>query len=129
MQNFNKQCDSVLELYRTSFGIIPASIIMQSGIGSNQDLKLAIDRLTGDGFINNMANDLPLSHVQMANFGHYITGKGYAFLLDGGYKALQKRVFKERKRFDFEYFKLGYEMVVALFALAFSAVSLYVAAH
>lgn len=56
-----------------------------------------------------------------------ITHKGLAFLLiDDGYLALAKKTRKERLRFDFEYFKVGYDTVASTIAIIISIIALYV---
>jgi hypothetical protein len=62
--------------------------------------------------------------------GYSITKSGYTLIVDnGGCMAVAERNKKENRRFDFEYFKMGYDTVISLVALLLSIVALIAASQ
>lgn len=58
---------------------------------------------------------------------YFITPKGYSLIEDeGGNIAIAKRKKRENRRFDFEYFKLGYDTVISFIALIISIFALII---
>ena len=127
--SFNHLCDQVLfYLIKEGDLVITQNILSRFSVDSKV-LKLCLNRLYTDGFIQNMQGDLPSSHSAFADMGYYITGKGYAFYQDGGYTELTKRILKDRRKIDLEHFKIGWEMIISLVSLCFSFYALYVSSH
>ena len=58
---------------------------------------------------------------------YFVTKSGYTFLVvNGGSLTVAKRTHKENRRFDFEYFKMGYDTIISLLAFVISIIALIV---
>ena len=74
--SFNHLCDQVLfYLIKEGDLVITQNILSRFSVDS-KILKLCLNRLHTDGFIQNMMGDLPSSHSAFTDMGYYITGKG-----------------------------------------------------
>lgn len=68
-------------------------------------------------------------YIQKSTKGDFycITPKGLSLVNDeGGNLEIAKRKLKEKRRFDFEYFKLGYDTLISLLALLLSIAALLI---
>lgn len=129
MQNFNKYCDTLLLLFLGTNGMYLKSSITKHLKADERYLDLALDRMLKDGFIENLENHLPASHLPLANTAFALTGKGYAFIQDGGYQRLSKQIFRERRKLQLDSFHVGWEMIISLVSLAVSFYALYISSN
>lgn len=129
MKNFNRHCDTLLLLFLGTNGMYLRSSIIKHLKADERYIDLALDRMLKDGFIENLQNHLPTSHLPLANTAYTITGKGYAFIQDGGYQRLSKQIFRERRKLQLDSFHVGWEMIISLVSLAVSFYALYISSN
>ena len=76
-----------------------------------------------------------LNHLELCGYiekkegrdTYSITAKGFSLIEDeGGNITIAKRKRRENRRFDFEYFKLGYDTLISLLALLLSIAALII---
>ncbi|MGJ1244305.1 hypothetical protein [Sphingobacterium multivorum] len=120
MADFNQLCDELLSYYAAQTGIAPVEIAKVKMAADPRMFDMALDRLLADNYVANLSAQLPASHAALGNRVHVITGHGYAFIFDGGYQSMHRRILKERQKLQLDTFKLGWEMVISFLALGVS---------
>lgn len=77
------------------------------------DIPIYLSKLLADGFIEPKGDGFKITHKGLSHI-----------MIDGGYIKQAERSHKETKRFDFEYFKIGYDTVVSTLALILSIIAI-----
>lgn len=129
MKNFNHYCDTLLLLFIGTNGMVLRSSLVKHLKADEAYLNLALDRMMSDGLVRNLSGQIPHTHQYYPNAAFTLTGKGYAFIQDGGYQRLSKQIFKERRKLQLDSFKIGWEMVISLISLGISFYALYLSTH
>lgn len=129
MKNFNQYCDTLLLLFIGTNGMLLRSSMVNHLKADERFLDLALDRMMSDGLVRNLSGQIPHTHQYLAGAAFTLTGKGYAFIQDGGYQRLSKQIFKERRKLQLDSFKIGWEMVISIISLSVSFYALYLSIH
>ena len=128
MKDFNHHCDLLLLLFiQQGEGSIRKDVIYEAlKTWEKRYIDLALDRMVKDGFLDDLSSLLPELDRALAGHVYYMSGKGYAFIQDGGYVRLSKQIFQERRKLNLDSFKVGWEMIISFISLAISIWALIV---
>jgi hypothetical protein len=77
------------------------------------DIPIYFSKLLSDGLIESKGEGFMITHKGLSHI-----------MIDGGYIEQAIRSHKETKRFDFEYFKIGYDTVVSTLAFILSIIAI-----
>jgi len=126
MSNFNTLCDNMLLFLLENGNFVNTNTLYNHYKNQKQEIvDYAINRLLADEHLVNLSSSLPKQYLPLADAAVMITGRGYAFIHDGGYNALSNRIFKERRKVQLDTFKIGWEMVVSVGSLVVSCFAVY----
>ena len=79
----------------------------------SKNIPIYISKLLADGNIEPLTENYKITHKGLSHI-----------MIDGGYLKQAERSHKETKRFDFEYFKIGYDTLVSTIALILSIIAI-----